>query len=107
MDSMTQRERDILEESFGLYDTVGDAKIEINYLGEALRGLGLNPTEMDVQKIVKELDSAGSRRISFEEFLPIYQSLASRGGNERNKNCLLYTSPSPRDQRGSRMPSSA
>ena len=24
-----------------------------------------------------------------------------------NKFCLLYTSPSPRDQRGSRMPSSA
>ena len=24
-----------------------------------------------------------------------------------SKNCLLYTSPSPRDQRGSRMPSSA
>ena len=24
-----------------------------------------------------------------------------------NKGCLLYTSPSPRDQRGSRMPSSA
>ena len=23
------------------------------------------------------------------------------------QNCLLYTSPSPRDQRGSRMPSSA
>ena len=23
------------------------------------------------------------------------------------KSCLLYTSPSPRDQRGSRMPSSA
>ena len=25
----------------------------------------------------------------------------------QHKNCLLYTSPSPRDQRGSRMPSSA
>ena len=25
----------------------------------------------------------------------------------RENNCLLYTSPSPRDQRGSRMPSSA
>ena len=24
-----------------------------------------------------------------------------------SKDCLLYTSPSPRDQRGSRMPSSA
>ena len=29
----------------------------------------------------------------------------SRGGNSRS--CLLYTSPSPRDQRGARMPSSA
>ena len=27
--------------------------------------------------------------------------------NRVNKFCLLYTSPSPRDQRGSRMPSSA
>ena len=27
--------------------------------------------------------------------------------NKRSNNCLLYTSPSPRDQRGSRMPSSA
>ena len=26
---------------------------------------------------------------------------------EKFQNCLLYTSPSPRDQRGSRMPSSA
>ena len=26
---------------------------------------------------------------------------------ERSTTCLLYTSPSPRDQRGSRMPSSA
>ena len=27
--------------------------------------------------------------------------------NENLNDCLLYTSPSPRDQRGSRMPSSA
>ena len=27
--------------------------------------------------------------------------------NKHNYDCLLYTSPSPRDQRGSRMPSSA
>ena len=28
-------------------------------------------------------------------------------GGDRARSCLLYTSPSPRDQRGSRMPSSA
>ena len=32
---------------------------------------------------------------------------ASRRWNPRHRDCLLYTSPSPRDQRGSRMPSSA
>ena len=34
--------------------------------------------------------------------VPIYWLL-----NMSFKSCLLYTSPSPRDQRGSRMPSSA
>ena len=31
----------------------------------------------------------------------------SPGAEDSDKGCLLYTSPSPRDQRGSRMPSSA
>ena len=30
-----------------------------------------------------------------------------QSANWKNRGCLLYTSPSPRDQRGSRMPSSA
>ena len=36
--------------------------------------------------------------------LPVNTSTSSPG---HNQSCLLYTSPSPRDQRGSRMPSSA
>jgi len=75
---ITQREREVLEESFSLYDTIGDNKVDIQLLGETLRGLGLNPTEGEVHKIVKELDSAGARRISFEEFFPIYQSFSAR-----------------------------
>ena len=34
-------------------------------------------------------------------------STAGMLGFKGSRNCLLYTSPSPRDQRGSRMPSSA
>ena len=56
---------------------------------------------------------AASERIVKSAFAPV-----PRGGgravvgkpykiNGRWYNCLLYTSPSPRDQRGSRMPSSA
>ena len=48
----------------------------------------------------------------------VFRSAALQYGSERrvlllhgpvgsSKSCLLYTSPSPRDQRGSRMPSSA
>ena len=33
--------------------------------------------------------------------------IKQNGGSIINISCLLYTSPSPRDQRGSRMPSSA
>ena len=39
-----------------------------------------------------------------EEKYPTGKEIA---GKVRNLTCLLYTSPSPRDQRGSRMPSSA
>ena len=37
----------------------------------------------------------------------IAQSMGISIQNDRQETCLLYTSPSPRDQRGSRMPSSA
>ena len=36
-----------------------------------------------------------------------YDGIRYTRRSERAENCLLYTSPSPRDQRGSRMPSSA
>ena len=43
--------------------------------------------------------------------LGIAKQLAESGASvclmARDKNCLLYTSPSPRDKRQSRMPSSA
>ena len=37
----------------------------------------------------------------------VFIAVLNRFGVETTSICLLYTSPSPRDQRGSRMPSSA
>ena len=36
-----------------------------------------------------------------------WRAMRAAGVDEQLITCLLYTSPSPRDQRGSRMPSSA
>ena len=53
--------------------------------------------------VVTRLKSDGA--YPFEE--PVIFDGGSFGQIILNKDCLLYTSPSPRDQRGSRMPSSA
>ena len=71
-----------------------------------------NPQQAELDKILKELedridtletDNTGSSP-NILEFKEI-----PKGELKPNqvKTCLLYTSPSPRDQRGSRMPSSA
>ena len=41
------------------------------------------------------------------EVFPMLSGKVEQGGTGLFPRCLLYTSPSPRDQRGSRMPSSA
>ena len=43
----------------------------------------------------------------FDEFFGVRAIEVLDGGSGYDPTCLLYTSPSPRDQRGSRMPSSA
>ena len=66
------------ETAFKLYDTYG---FPLDLTQEALRSRGIT-VDTDAFDAAMERQKEGS-------------------------NCLLYTSPSPRDQRGSRMPSSA
>ena len=59
---------------------------------------------------LNELDTSGVEPMS--HVFPVHNVFREdvvANGNVREKilACLLYTSPSPRDQRGSRMPSSA
>ena len=62
--------------------------------------------ERDVYLALLEIDSVTETHVSYGEYdLVTRIDFADEG--EMAKTCLLYTSPSPRDQRGPRMPSSA
>ena len=90
------------------------------------------PADSDLQgEVLMDPALVNGRRVDFHVFDlagsigadvmitdPTAPSYVERGWDEsrllrecerakREKHCLLYTSPSPRDQRGSRMPSSA
>ena len=65
-------------DAFSLFDKMGDGKIECSEIGDLLRALGLNPTESTVKKIVAEIDSTGQKRISLEEFFPLFHMQAKQ-----------------------------
>ena len=57
--------------------------------------------------VVVELKMAVGDQLSEGDAILVLDTSAADGDNAEASHCLLYTSPSPRDQRGSRMPSSA
>ena len=75
---------------------------EIEHLAETGEAIGLLG---DLLELSKQDPQEVSQMLNQSLELPLV--LTSRLINTRIGDCLLYTSPSPRDQRGSRMPSSA
>ena len=69
--------------------------------------------EDDLEDAMAEFDTAGRGQLAPDEAKSELFSLTIQGLaltfdlRSRSTTCLLYTSPSPRDQRGPRMPSSA
>ena len=65
-----------------------------------------------LEKAISELGIQDKVEIEWQPF-ELNPTMSADGQNlnehmmEKYRICLLYTSPSPRDQRGSRMPSSA
>ena len=70
-------------------------------------GVFVNPRKSNVVEAFEQVRAAFEQR-GWEVVLDHEGGeIIGISGVERFWDCLLYTSPSPRDQRGSRMPSSA
>ena len=91
--------RAIVFGAFKLDSSVGEnqVRIEVDLFSARLETVG--------QTLDEHLAQNARTRENFEE--DIRWVIGWNAYVEQQLTCLLYTSPSPRDQRGSRMPSSA
>ena len=98
---------------FGIFNAIGKPEFKTDPRFKNASARSQNMTELLEESLfrfndftveeainaLRENDVPCSPYVSRDEVINQPQVIAS--------NCLLYTSPSPRDQRGSRMPSSA
>ena len=49
----------------------GDGTISSSELGSVMRSLGMEPTERDLQRLMRAVDTDGSGVIEFQEFLDL------------------------------------
>ena len=61
----------------------------------------------EVYPDIKSMIRGQAKIVALREMLKLSRQGTVHSGDDALIGCLLYTSPSPRDQRGSRMPSSA
>mmetsp|Transcript_25911 Transcript_25911/g.55467 ORF Transcript_25911/g.55467 Transcript_25911/m.55467 type:complete len:150 (+) Transcript_25911:137-586(+) len=70
---MTDQYTDIqiaeFKQAFSLFDKDGDGTIDSEELGTVLRSLGNQPTEEEVEDMIREADKDGNGIIDFAEFI--------------------------------------
>ena len=98
---------------FTLYDATSSKVIvrsDVNHLGMICGGTGITPMLQVIRQIFKDVGDTTRVSLLFANRTPsdvLMKAELDELAETHPNLCLLYTSPSPRDQRGSRMPSSA
>merc|ERR1712224_743115 len=58
-----------IKEAFDLFDTDGSGNIDIKELTIAMKALGCEPNQGEIEKMISDVDDDGSGEIGFPEFL--------------------------------------
>ncbi|KAJ8309337.1 hypothetical protein KUTeg_014211 [Tegillarca granosa] len=70
------------KEAFNIFDSNGGGTISHGELGTVMRSLGQNPTEKDLEEMIKEVDQDGNGEIDFEEFLLLMVKTMSKADDD-------------------------
>ncbi|CAI9766504.1 unnamed protein product [Fraxinus pennsylvanica] len=68
-EQLTEEQIAEFKEAFSLFDKDGDGCITTKELGTVMRSLGQNPTEAELQDMIREVDADQNGTIDFPEFL--------------------------------------
>ncbi|KAF9480290.1 EF-hand [Pholiota conissans] len=70
-DRITEEELASYKDAFTSFDRDGDGTITTSELGTVMRSLGRNPTELELQEILKGVDKDQNGTIEFAEFVDL------------------------------------
>merc|ERR1719474_1213695 len=77
MTEITDEQLEDIKQSFGLYDGVGDDKIDSADVIKLLQALALNPLTADVKKVLED-SQLDKTRVDFPTFVSIYEQFQKR-----------------------------
>mmetsp|Transcript_47156 Transcript_47156/g.52542 ORF Transcript_47156/g.52542 Transcript_47156/m.52542 type:complete len:150 (-) Transcript_47156:1616-2065(-) len=80
VDQYTEEQIAEFKEAFSIFDRDGDGTIDNDELGTVMRSLGNQPTEEEVENMIREADTDGNGTIDFVEFIEMMP------GQERDDN---------------------
>lgn len=70
-DQLTEEQIADFKEAFSLFDKDGDGIINISDLPLLIRSLNQNPTNAEIQEMIAEIDTEGSQKLDFPEFISL------------------------------------
>ena len=68
---LSESQKAEIKEAFDLFDTSGSGTIEAKELRVALQALGYEPSKLEIDKLIQDVDKDKSGKIDFHEFLDI------------------------------------
>merc|ERR1712072_431472 len=90
--SLTEDQKKECKEAFDLFDSDGSGAIDASELKVAMMALGFEPTDDEIDKMVKDIDADGNSTVEFEEFIQMMEGKMSEKDqiDEMKKAFTLY-----------------